>query len=440
MSIITTFDYQCRALTSAQSPDENASRFLVGTLSPSQENYIYLCEYKDDNNSLAKVSFKFPFGESWHLSASNKYPSLVSGVVAQQGKSKISLFKLPQELENAIEDDYGLSESPIEKIFDLVTDDKNLTRQSHWHPDDGDQVMVCNDGCIEFWDVNEERKVQHFSLVKAFEKSIDYNEPDNKPILVTDLRWSSLFNCSVVGIALGSKIYGIDTRIPDYSSSSICWLIEDQKCNRIQSIDFNPNSQYYLASGGDDCRANFWDLRRTSFPALHLQTHTHWIWSVRYNPFHDRLVLSAGSDARVALMRAQSIASEPFGQMADYEEDDDNDNNILGDNLEITPDAEDSKESAKTLTQENVKESSSCGVVDEKDASDNLNDNRKESRNSDQLQQHPKDEIINVYEEHDDSVYAAEWASDPWIFASLGFESRLVINRVPKVEKFNILF
>ena len=50
------------------------------------------------------------------------------------------------------------------------------------------------------------------------------------------------------------------------------------------------------------------------------------------------------------------------------------------------------------------------------------------------------DEVIKHYEEHDDSIYAVEWASDPWIFASLGFESRFVINKVPKAEKFNILF
>ena len=51
-----------------------------------------------------------------------------------------------------------------------------------------------------------------------------------------------------------------------------------------------------------------------------------------------------------------------------------------------------------------------------------------------------QDGVIATYEEHEDSVYAAEWSTaDPWIFASLSFDGRLVINRVPKKTKYRIL-
>lgn len=410
MSIITTFENQCRALTSASSPDENASRFIVGTHSPHDDNLIHLFEYKDDNNNLAKVSFKFPFGEAWHLSTSSKYSNFVTGVVGQNGRLKISLFKLPHELENSIEDDYCLSESAIEEVFNLVSEDKNLTRQCHWHPDDGNQLLTCNNSLLEFWDINKEHKLRDFSMYTALDQA-DRLESYQNHLNVTDLRWSSLFNCSVVAATIDSKIYGIDTRIADTSPSSICWLIDDKRCNRIKSIDFNPNSQYYLASGGDDCRANFWDLRRTSDPCVHLQTHTHWIWTIRYNPYHDQLVLSAGSDARVALMRVQSIASEPFGQLADYEDD-------------------------ENFSLRDVKDLEDDSDMQEPDHNDLTNTDIDKSKLPKQL----GDEVLNVYEEHDDSVYAAEWLTDPWIFASLGYESRLVINKVPKAEKFNILF
>lgn len=420
MSIITTFENQCRALTSAPSPDENASRFLVGTQAPYGDNLIHLFEYKDDNNNLAKVSFKFPYGESWHLSTSSKYPNLVTGVVGHNGQLRISLFKLPHELENSIEDDYCLSESAIEEVFNLVSEDKNLTRECHWHPDDGNQLLTCNNGLLEFWDINKEQKSQDFSMYTALDRA-DRLDSNKKHLNVTDFRWSSLFNCSVVAASIDSRIYGIDTRISDSSPSSICWLIDDKRCNRIRSIDFNPNSQYYLASGGDDCRANFWDLRRTSNPCVHLQTHTHWIWSIRYNPFHDQLVLSAGSDARVALMRVQSIASEPFGQMADYDDDDTVENSS-------SKDVSDHKDDGETQERNNDE------LPIDKDLLDNV------STAKAKLPKQLGDEVLSVYEEHDDSVYAAEWATDPWIFASIGYESRLVINKVPKAEKFNILF
>ncbi|CAB0034195.1 unnamed protein product [Trichogramma brassicae] len=41
---------------------------------------------------------------------------------------------------------------------------------------------------------------------------------------------------------------------------------------------------------------------------------------------------------------------------------------------------------------------------------------------------------------HKDNVYAAEWsAADPWTFASLSYDGRLVINRVPQKYKYQIL-
>ena len=423
MSIITTFENQCRALTSTISPDEDASRFIVGTLSTSGNNLLYIFEYKEDNNNLAKVSFRFPYGEVWHLSTSNKYPNLAAAVLGNKGKFSVGVLKLPDELNNSIEDDYGLSESSIDKLFEPISESKNLVRLSQWHPDDGYQLLTCDNGNMTIWDIDKESEVRKFSLTEAAERNLDLEPGSMKPLQISNFRWSSLFDCSVVAAAIGSKIYGVDTRIPDSSPSSICWLIEDQRCNRIRSIDFNPNSQYYIASGGDDCRANFWDLRQSAKPVLRLQTHSHWIWSIRYNPFHDQLVLSAGSDARVVLMRAQSVASDPYGHLAGDDEGD-----LTG---SLDDGGADENEEVDDYGQTGMK---SEIIADDKTLGlDSGQSQRRDKKQSD-------DEVISVYEEHDDSVYAVEWATDPWIFASLGFESRLVISRVPKAEKFSILF
>ncbi|KAJ8789962.1 hypothetical protein J1605_021660 [Eschrichtius robustus] len=51
-------------------------------------------------------------------------------------------------------------------------------------------------------------------------------------------------------------------------------------------------------------------------------------------------------------------------------------------------------------------------------------------------QEPPQDSVIATYEEHEDSVYAVDWSSaDPWLFASLSYDGRLVINRVPRALK-----
>lgn len=106
------------------------------------------------------------------------------------------------------------------------------------------------------------------------------------------------------------------------------------------------------------------------------------MWSARYNPFHDQLVLTCSSDNRVVLNSVPSLSSEPYKT-----------SNLSDENRSSSPE--------KLVT---------------------------------------PDRCVKVYEEHEDSVYAVEWAAgDPWIFASLSYDGRLVINRVPKEEKYNIL-
>lgn len=49
--------------------------------------------------------------------------------------------------------------------------------------------------------------------------------------------------------------------------------------------------------------------------------------------------------------------------------------------------------------------------------------------------------MITAYEEHEDSVYSVAWSSaDSWTFASLSYDGRLLIHRVPRSLKHSILF
>jgi len=44
---------------------------------------------------------------------------------------------------------------------------------------------------------------------------------------------------------------------------------------------------------------------------------------VRFNHFHDQLVLTSSSDSRVILSNLMSISSEPFGHLIDEDEEED---------------------------------------------------------------------------------------------------------------------
>ncbi len=47
---------------------------------------------------------------------------------------------------------------------------------------------------------------------------------------------------------------------------------------------------------------------------------------------------------------------------------------------------------------------------------------------------------VQSYDEHEDSVYGVAWSlADPWLFASLSYDGRVVINTVPKNIKYKVL-
>lgn len=51
-----------------------------------------------------------------------------------------------------------------------------------------------------------------------------------------------------------------------------------------------------------------------------------------------------------------------------------------------------------------------------------------------------EDRRIQRFDEHEDSIYSSAWsASDAWVFASMSYSGRVMVNRVPQGEKYNIL-
>lgn len=100
------------------------------------------------------------------------------------------------------------------------------------------------------------------------------------------------------------------------------------------------------------------------------------IWNVRYNRFHDQLLLSCGTE----LVNLWSIVSHSSAPLGDLEE-----------------------------------------------GSGNLSKDQ--------------DKLIKTYnDDHQDTIYAVAWSTyDAWIFASLSYDGRVVVNHVPPAEKYKIL-
>lgn len=124
--------------------------------------------------------------------------------------------------------------------------------------------------------------------------------------------------------------------------------------------------------------------RNNKQPVFSRRDHQHWITSVSFNKFHDQLILTASTDSSVLLTCAASCSSE--------------------------------------------------SVVESKANSANVNED------SPVVKTQLADGLLEKFEQHEDSVYCAEWSSlDPWIFCSVSWDGRVVIKKVPKKYKYQIL-
>ncbi|KRX72957.1 Protein TSSC1 [Trichinella sp. T6] len=165
----------------------------------------------------------------------------------------------------------------------------------------------------------------------------------------------------------------------DSRSNKQTYLIEDAHSLCIRDLDFNPNRPYYLMTGANDGFIHFWDIRKTKERIARFAHHSHWVCSVRFNPVHDQLFLSSSTDSKVVLWCAASFSSESVDLSFNNDMEDSNISNI-------------------------------------------------------------PDGPLREYDDHEESVYCCEWsACDPWVFASLSYDGRIVIKRVPRDLKYTIL-
>ncbi|XP_071807807.1 EARP-interacting protein homolog [Asterias amurensis] len=381
--VIYGLEFQARALA-PQVAESEVIRFLVGTQSLKNENQVHLLDFDDDNNILNKTVFLHKDGEIWHISSNpankNILTTCFNKIVNSKIETQAALWRIPSDSDPsdkdpAIQDDSSSYARSLEVLCRFDNQDMGNMISILWEPQgDGTKAVSISDSHLAQWDIESSGSEAKVSSSVALESK-------GHPKFSAG-RWNPHHNNTQVATANDSTIRGWDLR-----TMKQCYTIENAHGQLVRDLDFNPNKQYYLASCGDDCKVKFWDVRNTESAVLTLTDHSHWVWSVRYNQFHDQLVLTSSSDSRVILTNASSISSEPFGHLDDEEDD------------------SDKEEGSEIKPKEPV-----------------------------------KDGLIATYEEHEDSVYAAEWSTvDPWLFASLSYDGRLVINRVPKAEKYKIL-
>jgi WD40 repeat protein len=181
---------------------------------------------------------------------------------------------------------------------------------------------------------------------------------------------------STVVFAAGRSLLLWDTRTKGPST-----ILKTSHFFPILACDANPVLENVFVTGAADGRVLFWDIRQpNSTPLEELAAHNHHVTSVKYHPVHDQLLITSGTDCAVKLWRCQSVSSTPS---------------------RAYPLSEDSKAAAGASS--------------------------------------IADGLLEAFTRHEDSVYNCCWGSEGWSFASVSYDGAVMVNTVPRAEKYRIM-
>ncbi|KAI8327305.1 WD40-repeat-containing domain protein [Choanephora cucurbitarum] len=349
--------HQARCLSSVTHNTEQ-SQFLTGSIG-AKDNIVCLLEYNEDEMVITSTPFAHP-EEVWDIASCPTNPDLFftchSPVSGNPREKKATLWQKPTETMPSTDSVFHLES--------LCTMDFTGIQKVLWDKQSTDKVIAMENNQIRSGQLAE-ATYQHAITLDA---SPWLHSSTTCLSQLRDAVWNP-HQAEVIAVG-GQALLGWDLRS---GKSSICQPKAHQ--STVRAVDINPNRPYHVVTGGDDALAHLWDVRQLDQPLMTMEGHSHWIWSVAFNPLQDQLLLTSSSDTLVNLHNAVSLSS------ATYEEEE----------------------------EEEELDKPSDGLVCTFD-------------------QH-EDSVYQV----------AWSSADVWTFASVSYAGRIVINQVPQQEKFKIL-
>ncbi|KAJ1994932.1 Protein tssc1 [Coemansia spiralis] len=317
----------------AMTGDTQSNRFALGTLGITEPSEIHLVDFKSDEGELQSQVYKHHSG----IRALASVPQDPLQLVVVNADHSVELVELTAD-----------ETRQLAPITPMGPEPHSVACHS------SNPVAAVASSAVGVWDLAQ--STMQCTLPTTNAAAVAWHPNDPRQLATAD----------------GASVRTWDTRTRQPL------LTIHHAHTKARSLAFNPVVPYMLASGGNMVR--IWDMRSPSSALLEIDNHSHWVLGIEFNPSHDQLLLSAGSDGLVNL---ESVVSASSAQL------------VAGGALDTDSDTQ------------------SCEAVDG---------------------------LVAQFDDHETSVYAAHWSvADPWIFASLSFDGRLVINTVPREEKYKIL-
>lgn len=359
--------YQARSIA-AVAGEKHHTQFLVGTLSLREENEVHLIQLADDGSDITCEGLFTHANEIWDIAACPYDPRLFSTVHSSSGEFYASIWKMPERWEGG-----GASGEGLALVGQLTGLDAQV-KSVLWSVDEGKkQVVSLDEESIGLWSLERPKsfisQVAKASAGALAQISCGALDPHSPDSLATASETSISFW--------------------DLRSMTKSGGIESAHQLQIRDVDFNPKRPHLLMTVGDDSRIRVWDQRKPRVALVDLAGHSHWTWRARYNSFYDDLVISCGTDSVV--------------------------------NMWLIPSA-----SSRTLGATSLFAKSALGAADMAAAAG------RGAKLAEGAQNGGPDQLAASFSDFEDSVYGLAWSAiDPWVFASLSYDGRVVVEVVP---------
>ncbi|KAJ1530118.1 Protein tssc1, partial [Nowakowskiella sp. JEL0078] len=207
-------------------------------------------------------------------------------------------------------------------------------------------------------------------------------------------------------IALSERdilIFDIDGSLVNAKMINSIPVIEN-KNDVITCGTWNPHSSNEVIVGFGTT-VSCWDMRSKNQKFSIPKAHTMTVRDLDFNPNKPHHLATCGDDRYVRFWDARNL-EEPLKEL------------VL------------SAGSDGRVNLQSIISISSAPLVDDDEDPDEL-----ESSNG-----KPHDCLVNSFDEHENSIYSVVWSyADPWIFASVSFDGRVLVNLVPREHKYKIL-
>eukprot|EP01041_Mallomonas_annulata_P000521 gene521-997_t len=385
-SCVFSVNYQARSIC-AQRACKDRHRFIVGTCSVREKNELTVLEYDEDTNQMDAAAIYHHPHQIWVTEPSPQDLGLViTSSQSLNGSKAVTLYRMPKQTEQ----DFDIEQSvrggnfdnreplELEKVSAFqFKDSSTFVHTVKWH---GlrDYVLTVDPKTLSTWSIGE-GSLQLISKLNITSSSSSSHSNSNANVgdwTSGGAAWDP-HNQQTCALVTGPDLRLVDTRRPDLRlvdtrSMEVTQSVADAHIGGARDVDFNPNKPLNMITCGDDRTVKFWDVRNLTTPVKTLSGHSHWVWTAKFNPFHDQLIVSGGTDNLVNLWRVASVSSAPW----------------LG--------------------------------ADEGEGNDSNSD--------------PPD--IRAIDQHEESVYGIAWSSAvAWMYCSLSYDGRVILNHVPSTEK-----